>query len=80
MVELVDNDVVEVIGRKIPQMSYSPERLDRGEKDVRIEVFLGAVIPPETSSRPASAKRLHGLAEDFLAMGDKQNPREFQAI
>ena len=81
MMELVDDDVVERIGRKSLQMLHAPKRLDRGKQHldaIELRVAVGRLVASGAGLRPDLAKRTHRLVEDLIAVGHKEHARELQ--
>ena len=71
VVELVDDDVVEVVGGEAVEVALPAQRLDRGAEDVDFGVLLLAVVEADRGIGPDAQERLGRLAEDLFAVGDE---------
>ena len=72
VVELVDDDDIEVVRREMAQV---PQTL-HGREHV-LELHRPAAVAPHLSERSVAqvlAERRTGLLEQFLAVGDEQQP------
>ena len=70
--ELVDDDVVELLGIKLSKSRG--DGLDTCEHDLGVRVFLLGVEETEISVRLHSPEYVAALAQDFLAMGNEEDP------
>jgi hypothetical protein len=74
--ELVDDDVVELVGVK-PRPSPG-EGLHAGEDDPRVWILLLTDVEAKISVRLHAAKHITALAQNLLAMGDEQHPAKLR--
>ena len=72
VVELVDDDVFEGVRAEVSEVGLFSERLDRGEEDVGGRVFVGAGVEAEGGFGSYPTERIEGLAQDLLAVGERQ--------
>ncbi len=75
VVEFVDHDVVEPVGRELVQIRC--QRLDAGEKHAGVRL-LAAVVQAKIRIRLDAAEDIERLAPDLLAMSDEQHPAELR--
>ena len=76
MVELVDDDVVELLG--IERRELAGKRLNAREHESRVGSLLAAVVKPEVGIRLHPAEYISALPEDLLAMSDEQHAPELR--
>ena len=76
MVELVDDDVVELLG--IERRELAGERLNAREHESRVGTLLAAEVKPEVGIRLYLPEHISALPEDLLAMSDEQHPPELR--
>ena len=76
VMELIDYDVVEPVGREPVQIPG--ERLDAGEQHAGVRLLLPAVVQAEVRIRLDAAEHVEGLAQNLLAVGDEQHPAELR--
>ena len=79
MMKLVDDDVVEVVGREAAQVLGPAQCLDRGKDDLAF-LFCRAGIAAEARLGTDLAKSRHGLCQDLFAMCHKEHPVKGAAV
>ncbi len=73
VVEFINHDVVEMVPVELAQVTDAAQRLDRGEEDFRIRLFLGARVAAELGLGAHLAKGRHRLGQNFVAMGNEED-------
>ena len=76
VVELVDHDVVEVVGGEPVQVLGPRQGLHRCEEDLRIRITPLAHVASQRRAGTDAAEGTQRLFEDLLAMGDEQHALE----
>ncbi len=77
MVELVDDDVVELVGIEAPKVAV--QRLHTGEHHVTVGVAFLAGEERELATGPNLAVDVSGLLEDLVAVSDEQDPSKLRS-
>ena len=76
VVELVDDDVVELVGVEAPKVAV--QRLHTGEHHVSVGVAFVAGEQRELATGPYLAVDVAGLLEDLVPMGDEEDSPELR--
>ena len=71
VVELVNDDVVEGIGREGTQVLGPAQGLNGREQDLRVAVPFGVGVAANAGAGTERAEGLRGLIEDLLSVGDE---------
>jgi len=80
VMEFVHHDVVETVPGEALEVRQTAQGLDRGEEQVRPQVLVRPGVETHAGFGAQAAEGAQGLAQDLLAVGHEEHPREPRRI